>query len=994
MNISEYDAYGRLQYARLAQTVRDILAAAMQGLPGIHLQQIQHRAKDVVSLRKKLAARGVGEGDAIETFIKDLAGCRLIFYTNSDVARFLHSAVIHDNFDVDWDRTKFHYPLDDTDADQLFVSYNYVLKLKAPRLELPEYSGLSDICCEVQVQTILDHAWSEMAHDTLYKPPVPGFGARRMTEVRKRMADIMNKHLLQAGFDFQKIMADVSQIRAAQAFFEQDPLQRLSRADQNGERAEILGDVLELLIPFYDDLAAIAPKIRTAVVDAVIKARAPLAGEEDTFTIYNVNSPHRVVTGACDILDRLCFIDEASVVETFDTLLSLHAGASQAKEKERIIGSVKRLSEHNLEVWRARGPLVEQLLVDKIRSLSELDIDMHRDVIIEALDNILDTEITGTTGGFDVVTFHTAAVVASPALTQIRNDACALLEAMFLRAHELQHQARIVQVFNSASRLPFRSEYSDELVLMTASAAIRFLRFFSGTWPKLGYEIRQKVEHDALWIHRHNALDGRLADDDNAAALRADLLGAIEGFREASSLDAEYSIFKILIGFNEVLPPYWEEESTDIEKVFRNQEIARLVSEIDAGSFELWALRLERFAMHRSSDGATFIYFSRFLTALAKAKPELATQLLDTASQDLARFIPDILSGLEDSPFVAGTLAKVDQWIAEGRYLRPVAHFLWRPKNVDRNRLERSFQAAIALGDKDVVRLCLRNGAEHALEHPALVESIMLPGIQFIADPETPEWIDEVVLGKGGLSGLASLTAEQAAIVIDALSVVPSITYWAEEALARLVPAHGEKVIGLFGQRLKAEQAREGHLDAIPFEFHVLPAHVDGLASATVEAARLWFEENEDLFAFRGGALVARLFPDVTKIEPHLVKRLDANGDKEFRFILAVLQSYSDGASARSQLCRELVARLEEGSVLLNEISVVLGQTGMLSGEFGMVEAERAQRDYMRSWLEDEREAVRQFAEREIRRVERSMAAEQRRSMEELQLRKRHWGAA
>jgi hypothetical protein len=43
--------------------------------------------------------------------IKDLAGCRLIFYSNSDVSRFQQSGIITDNFDVDWDRTKIHYPM-------------------------------------------------------------------------------------------------------------------------------------------------------------------------------------------------------------------------------------------------------------------------------------------------------------------------------------------------------------------------------------------------------------------------------------------------------------------------------------------------------------------------------------------------------------------------------------------------------------------------------------------------------------------------------------------------------------------------------------------------------------------------------------------------------------------------------------------------------------------------------------------------------------------
>ena len=109
---------------------------------------------------------------------------------------------------------------------------------------------------------------------------------------------------------------------------------------------------------------------------------------------------------------------------------------------------------------------------------------------------------------------------------------------------------------------------------------------------------------------------------------------------------------------------------------------------------------------------------------------------------------------------------------------------------------------------------------------------------------------------------------------------------------------------------------------------------------------------------------------------------------------MQILRSYSDGGSSRSPIIRDIVARLPEDDPLLNEVSAIIGQTGVLSGDFGRVGAETEQRNYMLTWLTDARPEVRRFAEREIRQLENSMAAEQRRSMEELQLRKRNWGAA
>ncbi|MGG9078594.1 hypothetical protein ACQ9A0_27000, partial [Escherichia coli] len=66
---------------------------------------------------------------------------------------------------------------DGDDANALFISDNYVIRLKQNRADLPEYARFADLRCEVQVQTILNHAWAQMAHDTIYKKPIEkGFG--------------------------------------------------------------------------------------------------------------------------------------------------------------------------------------------------------------------------------------------------------------------------------------------------------------------------------------------------------------------------------------------------------------------------------------------------------------------------------------------------------------------------------------------------------------------------------------------------------------------------------------------------------------------------------------------------------------------------------------------------------------------------------------------------------------------------------------------------
>ncbi|HEY7301807.1 MAG TPA: RelA/SpoT domain-containing protein [Xanthobacteraceae bacterium] len=275
----DFETYARSKfadYAALAETVAAILRAAIVAYPEtFRLQQVQHRLKDPESLRKKLEDRGILATTALEDQIKDLAGCRLIFYTNSDVARFLQSGIIQDNFDVDWDRTKIHHPVPgQTEPDTLFISNNYVVKLKADRTALPEYARFGDLWCEVQVQTTLNHAWSEMEHDIIYKKPVlRGFGGKLLEAIEQRLQKIMKAHLLPAGYEFQKVLDDYERLLSGKELFDRGALKALAECNDNNARYELLERFRDYVLPNYDDPTSVYPEIRERLVAAVKAAR-------------------------------------------------------------------------------------------------------------------------------------------------------------------------------------------------------------------------------------------------------------------------------------------------------------------------------------------------------------------------------------------------------------------------------------------------------------------------------------------------------------------------------------------------------------------------------------------------------------------------------------------------------------------------------------------------------------------------------------------------
>jgi ppGpp synthetase/RelA/SpoT-type nucleotidyltranferase len=60
-----------------------------------------------------------------------------------------------------------------------YASIHYLVRLKVNRTDLSEYSRFKGLVAEIQVRTILQHAWAEIEHDIQYKSAIPSSIRRR-----------------------------------------------------------------------------------------------------------------------------------------------------------------------------------------------------------------------------------------------------------------------------------------------------------------------------------------------------------------------------------------------------------------------------------------------------------------------------------------------------------------------------------------------------------------------------------------------------------------------------------------------------------------------------------------------------------------------------------------------------------------------------------------------------------------------------------------------
>lgn len=200
--IAEYSGTQQANYRLFTARVQELLTTLLKGA-GIQPHSITSREKSAASLREKIQRDGKSYANPLED-ITDLAGVRVITYFPTDVDKVV--PIIEREFDVDLEHSMDKRKT----ADPSFFGYasvHLVVGLSAERLRLAEYSVFNRLKCEIQVRTILQHAWAEIQHDIVYKSShdIP-------FELRRRFASLAG--LLEvADREFEFLRHDETRVR-------------------------------------------------------------------------------------------------------------------------------------------------------------------------------------------------------------------------------------------------------------------------------------------------------------------------------------------------------------------------------------------------------------------------------------------------------------------------------------------------------------------------------------------------------------------------------------------------------------------------------------------------------------------------------------------------------------------------------------------------------------------------------------------------------------
>jgi len=159
-----------IKWYRKNRSLYTSLADKVEAIVRENLDQSKVQYHSVTSRRKSLRsftdkAKSGKYAEPINE-IKDMAGIRVITYLESDVRKV--ADVIERLFDIDKEHSIDQSRL--LGSNRLgYRSVHYVAKFNKRRCKLPEYKIYENMPFEIQVRSLLQHAWAEVEHDRNYK---------------------------------------------------------------------------------------------------------------------------------------------------------------------------------------------------------------------------------------------------------------------------------------------------------------------------------------------------------------------------------------------------------------------------------------------------------------------------------------------------------------------------------------------------------------------------------------------------------------------------------------------------------------------------------------------------------------------------------------------------------------------------------------------------------------------------------------------------------
>ncbi len=241
-------------YQRLMAALKPLLERTAADA-GLTLFRIEGRVKTLESFKEKLVRPSKAAKYSKLSDVTDLCGVRVVLFDTDACSSFI--SLIKERFNVD-EVNSMDKSLELEDDRFGYQSTHLVLELVSERESLFEFSDLMNLKAEVQVRTVLQHAWAALDHRLRYKSSIEA-----PRELRRKLFRI--SALLEAA---DEAFLEVSRSsESLQAGYQEN-------VKQGTLSVELNRDTLEAFINQSDRLRGILNKSKAAGVEFHIDLEA------------------------------------------------------------------------------------------------------------------------------------------------------------------------------------------------------------------------------------------------------------------------------------------------------------------------------------------------------------------------------------------------------------------------------------------------------------------------------------------------------------------------------------------------------------------------------------------------------------------------------------------------------------------------------------------------------------------------------------------------
>lgn len=962
----EYE-YKIESYKDFAFTIKSLLEKVLKN-NGFNKQSVTCRAKDRNSLSKKIKkTEYLGKLSKISD-INDIAGCRIIFYLEKDIERVI--PLLRSDFKIiDY---KLLYSTNKYNGIHLIVS------LKKDRLKLNEYKNFADLKCEIQLTTVLHHAWSELEHDVIYKPEkeLLEFDPKTFESLKKRFSEIMENQIKEAQHGFDFIFEEVEKLRQGKETFDVSFINTII----NAKSINSLYENLKLFLKYIDEYGDKTPKninIIDIVMQALSKSRS--LQEEKIKTPLGDFPGHNhseVVMIVLDLLSKLRYLHLPAV---FDLLVNLEKETGSSNKK-KIYETIGKIVEYTYWPKDKKIYFIPQLqILDMLEKWNDKKLLENKSIIVELGKHILKSSYEGQTWKSNAVIFHHGSLPVNLTVKKIRQRMLNILFKTYILENDLKGKIELLQTLYVASETPHSSAYGEDMENMVLGNVRTIIEFYLSIVSSSDFEIIKKIEEQCNWFKRRftKVIPEKLSELYNLIIS-----------------NEEYGRYRLFVGYDH---DYFENFDFKKAEEFRAQKIREIINEISIKNYDMWLSRILMTIKnyHNIEDRGQFMYLNRFLNECTKEKPEIGLKLIEV--KQLEPFLIHIITGIWQSPEKAKAKKIINSWIIKGENLSTSAYIFTYVNEIDDSLIEKIFEKSKESKDVNALNNIIKSLGQNSDSLNKKLTDLLIKTIKELTELKNNWWVYNVWFQVQKL--LANLNENQWNIILDNLLLLPNISYETEEILLILANKYPKKFIGFFEKRVDSKKNTNyiDHYDAIPFNF--TPRQAGNLNDLSEKHKKIfideifkWFKKDDWLSYWEGSHLLENIFPAFDPyLESKSISLLKSKKKYKANIVLNILRAYK-GESFLHNICKEFIKKYPTNKDYQNEMFIILSQTGLVSGEYGFVNLYQSRIKDIQSWKTDKSKVIQKFIKNYEEYLNKRVSFEQKRADEDIDHRKREYG--